>query len=143
MLPVGHQCVWTTRLARCTPCPCRSLRPPLQRCPSRAPPSAYHSHLHHDSSPCHSPKFTQSSRTCCTKSACCKHIFQIFYMYVVFYMDVTKVALDVAYVAMAIYVCCECLFEMFHLFQTNVASVLSGYCICCSCKCMFQMFQLF
>jgi hypothetical protein len=44
----------------------------------------------------------------------------------------------VAYVAMAIHVCCKCMFQMF---QTYVLSVLSGYCICC--KCMFQMFHLF
>jgi hypothetical protein len=34
----------------------------------------------------------------------------------VFHMDVTKVNQDVAYVAMAIYSCCKCLFQMFHLF---------------------------
>ena len=33
---------------------------------------------------------------------------------------------------MAIHVCCNCMFQMFHLFQTYVASVLSGCCICCS-----------
>jgi hypothetical protein len=34
----------------------------------------------------------------------------------VFHVDVTKVDQDVAYVAMAIYVCCKRLFQMFHLF---------------------------
>jgi hypothetical protein len=43
-----------------------------------------------------------------------------------------KVDLDVAYVAMAIHVCCKCLFKMFHLLQTYVASVLSECYICCS-----------
>jgi hypothetical protein len=38
----------------------------------------------------------------------------------------------VAYVAMAIHVCCKCMFQMLQLFQTYVPSVLSGYCICCS-----------
>jgi hypothetical protein len=40
--------------------------------------------------------------------------------------------LDIAYVALAIHVCCKCIFQMFQLFQTYVASVLSGCCICCS-----------
>ena len=45
----------------------------------------------------------------------------------VFHMDVTKVDRVVAYVAMAIYVCCKRLFQMFHLFfQTYVASVFIG-----------------
>jgi hypothetical protein len=47
-------------------------------------------------------------------------------------MDVTKVDLNIAYVAMAIDVCCKCLFKIFHLLQTYVASVLSRCCICCS-----------
>jgi hypothetical protein len=37
-------------------------------------------------------------------------------------MDVAKADLDVAYVAMAIHVCCKYLFRMFHLRQTYVAS---------------------
>jgi hypothetical protein len=44
-----------------------------------------------------------------------KRILQVFY-------------LDVAYVALAIHVCCKYIFQMFQLFQTYVASVLSGYC---------------
>jgi hypothetical protein len=36
--------------------------------------------------------------------------------------DVVKVDLDVAYVAMAIHLCCKYLFRMFHLLQTYVAS---------------------
>ena len=66
-----------------------------------------------------------------------------------------KVDLDVAYVAMAIHVCCKCLLKMFHLLQTYVASVfiwmlhmLQWLCvyvlvaihICC--KPMFQIFHL-
>jgi hypothetical protein len=38
----------------------------------------------------------------------------------------------IAYVAMAIHICCKCRFQMFQLFQTYVASVLSGCCICCN-----------
>jgi hypothetical protein len=42
---------------------------------------------------------------------------------------------SVAYVAMAIYVCCKC------IFQTYVVSVLSRYCICCSgYTCMLQVY---
>jgi hypothetical protein len=44
----------------------------------------------------------------------------------------------VAYVAMAIHVCCKC---MFQLFQTHVGSVLSGCCICCTgYTCMLQVY---
>jgi low affinity Fe/Cu permease len=48
----------------------------------------------------------------------------------VFHTDVTKVDLDVAYVAIAIYICCKRLFKMFQLFQTYVTSVFSLCCIC-------------
>jgi hypothetical protein len=34
----------------------------------------------------------------------------------VFYMNVTKVDHDVAYITMAIHVCCKRLIQMFHLF---------------------------
>ena len=40
----------------------------------------------------------------------------------VFYIDVAKVDRNVAHVAMAIHVCSKCLFKIFHLFQTYVAS---------------------
>jgi hypothetical protein len=44
----------------------------------------------------------------------------------VFHMDVAKVDRDVAYIAMAIHVCCKRLFQMFHqFFQTYVASVFT------------------
>jgi hypothetical protein len=61
-------------------------------------------------------------------------------------MDIIKIDRDVAYVVMAIYVCCKSLFQMFHMFfqtyvasmfiwllhmfHTYVASVLSRCCIC-------------
>jgi hypothetical protein len=35
---------------------------------------------------------------------------------------------DVAYVALAIHVCCKCTFQMFELFQTYVANVLCFKC---------------
>ena len=66
--------------------------------------------------------------------------------------------LDVAYVALAIHICCKCMFKCFSCFETYVVSCLSGCCICCtsytrtlqvyvfkcfSCfKCMLQMFYL-
>jgi hypothetical protein len=38
--------------------------------------------------------------------------------------------MDVAYVALVIYVCCKCMFQCFTCFKTYVASVLFRYCIC-------------
>jgi hypothetical protein len=49
-----------------------------------------------------------------------------------FHLDVACFHLIVAYVAVAIHVCCKCMFQMFHIFQTYVASILSRCCICCS-----------
>ena len=56
--------------------------------------------------------------------------------------------LDVAYVAVAIHVCCKCVFQMFQLFHLDVACfhldaayVAEAIPVCC--KCMFQMFHLF
>jgi hypothetical protein len=40
--------------------------------------------------------------------------------------------LDVLYVAMAIHVCCKCMFQTFHLFQMYVIAVLSRCSICLS-----------
>jgi hypothetical protein len=42
-------------------------------------------------------------------------------------VDVAKVDWDVAYVAMAIHVCCKRLFQMFQLLQTNVARLGIAY----------------
>jgi hypothetical protein len=76
----------------------------------------------------------------------------------VFHINVAKVDLDVAHVAIAIHVCCKSLFNMFHLFQTYVATVLSGCCKsrfrCCIYKhvasvyfkcfmCFIRMLQVF
>jgi hypothetical protein len=53
----------------------------------------------------------------------------------VLYIDVAKADRDAAHVVMAIHVCFKCMFQMFHLFLTNVASVLFRCCksrsICC------------
>ena len=56
--------------------------------------------------------------------------------------------LDGAYVAMAIHVCCKCVFQMFQVFHLyvacfhlDVAYVAVAIHVCC--KCMFEMFQLF
>ena len=49
-----------------------------------------------------------------------------------FHLDVAKVDRNVAHVAMAIHVCCECI-------CSKCFSCFSETC----CKCMFQMFQLF
>ena len=56
-------------------------------------------------------------------------MFQMFYRYVASVVyHVAKVDWDVAHVVMAIHVCFKCMFQIFNLFQTNVASVLSGCC---------------
>jgi hypothetical protein len=45
-------------------------------------------------------------------------------MFQVFHADLAKVDRDVAYFSLIVYVCCKCLFLLFHLFfQTYVASV--------------------
>ena len=44
-------------------------------------------------------------------------------MFQVFYLDVVKVDLDVAYVASVLDVCCKRFLKIFHLFRTYVASV--------------------
>jgi hypothetical protein len=76
----------------------------------------------------------------------------------VLYIDVTKVDRNVAHVLMAIHVCFKCMFQMFHLFQMYVASVLSRCCknisecciymhvasICFKCfRCFMRMLQVF
>jgi hypothetical protein len=59
----------------------------------------------------------------------------------VFHLDVAKVNRDVAYVAIAIHVCCKCLFQMFHLFFRHKLQVyLSGCCICFTH--MLQVFHM-
>jgi hypothetical protein len=74
-------------------------------------------------------------------------MFHMFHTYVAYVSSgYYKNRFDVAYVAMAIHVCCKCMFQMFQLFQTYVASVLSAYYIVdihACCKCMFQIFHLF
>ena len=54
-----------------------------------------------------------------------------------FHMDVAKVDRDVAYVAIALHVSCERLFQLIQIFKSYVASVLYGYCKsrsgCCIC----------
>jgi hypothetical protein len=80
----------------------------------------------------------------------------------VFHLDVVKVDLDVAYVAMAVHIfqmyvpnvstfldiCCKCIFQMFQLFQTYVANVLSRCCksiseCCICCNDYTNMFQAY
>jgi hypothetical protein len=75
---------------------------------------------------CFSSVFASVSDVCCKYFSCSWHILHVFYL------DVVKVDLDVAHVAMVIHVCFKCMFQIFQLFQTYVASVLSGCCICCS-----------
>jgi hypothetical protein len=44
-------------------------------------------------------------------------------MFQLFHPNVACFHMDVAYVAIAIHVCCKCMFQMFHLFQD----------VCCKC----------
>ena len=44
------------------------------------------------------------------------------------YIDFAKVNQDVTHVVIAIHICFKSMFQMFHLFKTYVASVLSGCC---------------
>jgi hypothetical protein len=51
--------------------------------------------------------------------------------------------LDIAYVAMVIYVCCKYMFQVFQLFQKYVLSVLSACCRSisgCRRTCMLQKY---
>jgi hypothetical protein len=57
----------------------------------------------------------------------------------VFHVDVTKVDQDISYIAIVIHVCWKCLFQIFQLFPTDVARVLSGCCICFTL--MLQVFH--
>jgi hypothetical protein len=68
-------------------------------------------------------QFAASPVSCCAKNACCKRMFQD--MFQVFCMDVTKIDLDVAHIAMAIHVCCKSLFKirMLQLFHLSVAKI--------------------
>jgi hypothetical protein len=64
-----------------------------------------------------------------------------------FHLDVAYSRSGLAYVAMAIHVYCKCMFQIFQLFRTYVASVLSGVAyiivaIHVCCKRMLQMFYL-
>jgi hypothetical protein len=64
--------------------------------------------------------------------ACFKRMFQVFHMFAdsccnCFHLDVAKVDLDVAYVAMAIHAYFKHMFQVFHMFQTYIASVSCGY----------------
>jgi hypothetical protein len=88
----------------------------------------------------------RSPALCCVirkkkgENSCCKSMFQVFGMLQVLYIDVAKVDRDVAHVVMAIYVCFKCMFQMFHRFQTYIASVLSRCCKTRSGCCILQAY---
>jgi hypothetical protein len=55
---------------------------------------------------------------------CCKSIFQMLQSYVaanVFMLQVVIIYLEVAYVVMAIHVCCKCFIWMLHMLQAYVS----------------------
>ena len=43
----------------------------------------------------------------------------------VFHLDVAKIDLDIAYVVMTKYACCKPMFQVFQVFHTYVANILS------------------
>jgi hypothetical protein len=76
--------------------------------------------------------------------ACCKYLFKIFHLFHKYVASVFY--LDVVYISQ---ICCKSVFKIFHLFQSyaaisafmlQVASVLSGCCICFTH--MFQVYVL-
>ena len=75
--------------------------------------------------------------------ACVSNVSYVFrLMLQIFHLDVAKVDVDVAYVAMAIHACFKTMFQVFHLFSDvyckyfiwmyvpNVSSVSD---VCCNC----------
>jgi hypothetical protein len=70
-------------------------------------------------------------------STCCNSMFHAFHMYVIYVSSrCCKSSSGVAYVAIAIYVCCKC---MFQLLQAYIASVLLDVAYVALAKCMFQL----
>jgi hypothetical protein len=62
----------------------------------------------------------------------------------VFHIDVVKVDRSVAHIIMVILVCFKCRYQIFHLFQIYVASVLSRcYKSRFGCCIYIQVFQMF
>ena len=58
-------------------------------------------------------------------------MFHLFQTYVASVLSrCLNVDLDIAFIAMATYICCKCMFQIFQLFQTYVARVLCGCSIC-------------
>jgi hypothetical protein len=76
------------------------------------------------------------------------YVFQVYVLYASFWI-LYMFYLDVAYIAMAIHVCCKCVFEMFQLFSLDVICC-SGYTcmyivsVCSKCFiCFRHMLQMF
>jgi hypothetical protein len=60
------------------------------------------------------------------------------------YIDIAKVDRDVAHVVIVIHICFKCMFQIFNLFETNVASILSGcYIYMHVASICFKCFQMF
>jgi hypothetical protein len=66
-------------------------------------------------------------------------------MFQVFYLDITKVDMDVTYVTRTTYACCKPMFKMFHTYVANVSSgCFKSRCWCCTCCNGYtRMFQAF
>ena len=55
------------------------------------------------------------------------------------YVDIAQVYRDIAHVVIAIHLCFKCMFQMFHMFQTYVVSVLSECCKIRSGCCIYML----
>jgi hypothetical protein len=56
-----------------------------------------------------------------------------------FHMDATKVDRNISYVAMAVYICCKRMFQMFYLFFKRILKVCLSVC----CICFTNILQVF
>jgi hypothetical protein len=119
-----HLSVRTDRFARPHRC---SLRPTRISPGHRTPRLLQPSHRAVFTAPVH-----HTARRCCIKSVCCKYMCQVFQTFQMYIVSVPygcckkKVDLDIAYVAMAIHICCRgythyCKSMLFHLLQTYIA----------------------
>jgi hypothetical protein len=127
------------------------LAPRAPRAPLRLPPRVVRpcnraSHGHTRPASHRAPRPWLTLRSCLTSRQLAsigrqqvdEHTLQLyiswFQMYVTYVSSgCCKSRSGIAYVVMAIHVCCKCMFQMFHLFQTYVTSVSSGCCMWQNC----------
>jgi hypothetical protein len=73
---------------------------------------------------------------------CFRVMLQVFYIDIAkIDQDIVKVDRNVAHVTMTIHICFKCMLQMFHLYQTYVASIFMWMLHIHACyKCMFKVF---